>query len=59
MKLISWDLFPLGSAPAVIGIFFLMGIQLFFIGILGEYVGAIHSHVRNRPMVVENERINF
>ena len=59
MKLIFWDLFPLGSAPAVIGIFFLMGIQLFFIGILGEYVGAIHSHVRKRPMVVESERINF
>ena len=59
MKLILWDSFPLGSAPAIIGLFFMFGIQLFFIGILGEYIGSIHTHVRNRPIVVERERINF
>ena len=59
MKLILWDSFPLGSAPAIIGLFFMFGIQLFFIGILGEYIGSIHTHVRNRPIVVEKERINF
>jgi dolichol-phosphate mannosyltransferase len=59
MKLILWDSFPLGSAPAIIGLFFMFGIQLFFVGILGEYIGSIHTHVRNRPIVVERERINF
>ena len=59
MKLIFWDLFPLGSAPAIIGLFFMFGTLLFFVGVLGEYIGAIHTHVRNRPIVVEKERINF
>lgn len=59
MKLILWDSFPLGSAPTIIGLFFMFGIQLFFIGILGEYIGSIHTYVRNRPIVVERERINF
>ena len=59
MKLIFWDSFPLGSAPAIIGLFFMFGTLLFFVGVLGEYIGAIHTQVRNRPIVVEKERINF
>jgi glycosyltransferase involved in cell wall biosynthesis len=58
-KLIYWNSFPLGVAPVVIGLFFLLGIQLMFIGILGEYIGSIHSYLQNRPLVVEKERINF
>jgi len=59
MKLIFWDSFPLGGAPALIGLFFLFGVLLFFIGILGEYIGSIHTYIQNRPIVVEKERINF
>jgi len=59
LKLLFWDSFPIGSAPIVIGLFFLFGVQLFFIGILGEYVASIHGYVQNRPIVVEKERINF
>lgn len=59
MKLMLWDSFPLGSAPAIIGLFFLFGVMLFFIGILGEYIGSIHTYIQNRPIVVEKERINF
>ena len=59
LKLLFWDAFPLGSAPVVIGLFFLFGVQLFFIGILGEYIGSIHTYIQNRPIVVEKERINF
>lgn len=59
MKIIYWDIFPLGIAPIVIGMFFMLGILLLFIGILGEYIGVIHTHVLKRPVVVEQERINF
>jgi len=59
LKLMFWNSFPLGIAPVVIGLFFLFGIQLMFIGILGEYIGSIHSYVQRRPVVVEKERINF
>lgn len=59
LKLIFWDSFPIGSAPIVVGLFFLFGIQLLFIGILGEYIASIHGYVQNRPIVVEKERINF
>jgi dolichol-phosphate mannosyltransferase len=59
MKLMFWNSFPLGGAPAIIGLFFLLGILLFFIGILGEYIGSIHTYIQNRPIVVEKERINF
>ncbi len=58
-KLIFWDSFQLGIAPILIGIFFFGGIQSFFIGMLGEYIGSIHTHVRNMPLVIEAERINF
>jgi glycosyltransferase involved in cell wall biosynthesis len=59
LKLLFWDSFPLGIAPAVIGLFFLFGMQMLFVGILGEYIGAIYTHVQKRPTVVEKERINF
>jgi len=49
----------LGIAPALIGLFFFCSMILFFIGILGEYIGAIHTQVLRRPLVVEKERINF
>ena len=58
-KLISWDNFQVGMAPLVIGLFFFSSVQLIFIGILGEYIGAIHTQVQNRPLVIEKERINF
>jgi len=59
LKLLYWDSFPMGIAPAVIGLFFLFGIQLMFIGVLGEYIGTIHTYVQRRPIVVEKERVNF
>jgi len=58
-KLIFWDNFTLGTAPIIIGLFFFGSVQLFFIGIIGEYIGAIHTQVQKRPLVVEKERINF
>ena len=59
LKLIHWDWFRAGIAPLVIGIFFLGGVQLFFIGLLGEYILSINQRVLDRPLVVEEERINF
>ena len=59
LKLVLWDTFSFGMAPLMIGMFFFGGIQLFFIGILGEYIGAILMRVRDRPLAVEEERINF
>lgn len=58
-KLIFWDNFQVGMAPLVIGLFFFTSVQLLFIGVIGEYVGAIHTQVLKRPLVVEKERINF
>jgi polyisoprenyl-phosphate glycosyltransferase len=58
-KLIYWDNFQLGIAPMVIGIFFFGGVQLFFLGVIGEYIGAIFTQVKKRPLVIEKERINF
>jgi len=58
-KLVFWYSLPVGTAPLVIGLFFFASVQLFFIGILGEYIGAIHTQVLRRPLVVEKERINF
>lgn len=57
-KLIWWDKFPIGTAPILIGIFFLGSIQLFFIGLLGEYVLSINTRTMRRPLVVEEKRIN-
>ena len=58
-KLFDWQNFSLGLAPVVIGLFFLGSIQLIFLGIVGEYIGAIYTHVMHRPLVIEKERINF
>jgi len=58
-KLIFWYQFSLGSAPLVIGLFFLGSVQLMFLGIVGEYIGAIYTQVMHRPLVIEKERINF
>jgi len=59
LKVLFWNRFPFGMAPVLIGVFFFASIQLFFIGLLGEYVGAILTHVQKRPLVFERERINF
>jgi len=59
MKLVFWDRFQMGTAPVIIGLFFFSSVQLFFIGILGEYIGAIYTQVKDRPLVIEKERINF
>ncbi|HSC67163.1 MAG TPA: glycosyltransferase family 2 protein [Cellvibrio sp.] len=59
LKLIFWNSFTLGLAPVVIGIFFFASVQLFFVGILGEYLGSIHIYSKRRPLVIEKERINF
>lgn len=59
MKLLFWDRFVAGMAPILLGIFIFGSIQLFFIGLLGEYIMSINSRVTRRPLVVEEERINF
>jgi dolichol-phosphate mannosyltransferase len=59
MKIIYWNAFTVGIAPMVVGFFFFCSIILIFLGIIGEYIGSIHAHVRNRPIVIEKERINF
>jgi len=58
-KLIFWYQFSVGAAPVILGLFFLGSIQLFFLGIVGEYIGAIYTQVMKRPLVIEKERINF
>lgn len=58
-KLLFWNSFSVGMAPLVIGLFFFVSVQLAFLGIIGEYVGAIHTQGLKRPLVVEKERINF
>lgn len=59
MKLIYWDRFIAGNAPVLIGMFFLGGVQLTFIGLLGEYIMSMNSRIINRPLVIEEERLNF
>lgn len=59
LKLMYWDRFSAGVAPMLIGVFFLGSLQLFFIGFLGEYVLSINTRVLDRPLVVEEERLNF
>jgi glycosyltransferase involved in cell wall biosynthesis len=58
-KLFFWNLFPAGIAPLLIAVFFFSAIQLFFIGVIGEYIGTILTQVQKRPMVIEKERLNF
>ncbi len=58
-KVVFWQSFTLGMAPVVIGLFFFSSVQLFFLGIVGEYIGSIQTQVMKRPLVIEKERINF
>jgi glycosyltransferase involved in cell wall biosynthesis len=58
-KLLFWRSFSVGVAPILIGFFFLASIHLLFLGVIGEYVGAIHTMVQKRPFAIEQERINF
>jgi polyisoprenyl-phosphate glycosyltransferase len=58
-KLLFWNSFSLGVAPILVGMFFFASFQMLFIGLLGEYVGAIYTRVRRLPLVVEMERVNF
>lgn len=58
-KLLFWSSFQLGTAPLVVGMFFIGAVQLVFVGLLGEYIGSIHTQVLRRPPVIERERINF
>ncbi|MEI8216409.1 MAG: glycosyltransferase family 2 protein [Eubacteriales bacterium] len=59
MKIIYWDKFPIGTAPIIISIFFFGAVQLFFTGIMGEYILNINTRITNRPLVIEEKRINF
>ena len=59
LKLANWDNFQAGTAPLTIGVFLIGGIQLFFIGLIGEYILNINTRVINRPIVVEEKRLNF
>jgi len=59
LKIFFWNEFSMGTAPILIGLFFFSSVQLFFVGMLGEYIAAIHTRVMNRPLVVERERVNF
>jgi len=59
LKLVYWYNMPMGIAPLVIGVFLFSSVQLFFIGLLGEYIAQILTKVTNRPLVIESERINF
>ena len=59
LKLLYWDQFPAGTAPILIGMFVIGSIQIFFIGLVGEYILNINSRMMNRPLVIEEKRINF
>jgi glycosyltransferase involved in cell wall biosynthesis len=59
LKLTFWNTFTFGLAPTLIGIFFISSLQLLFLGVLGEYVGAIYTQVQKRPYAVELYRVNF
>lgn len=59
LKLIYWDTFVAGTAPILIGMFFLGAIQLIFLGLMGEYILSINQRVMKRPLVIEEERLNF
>lgn len=59
MKLIWWDRFVAGTTPILIGMFFLGAMLLFFMGMMGEYILSINQRMMNRPLVIEEERLNF
>ena len=59
LKLVYWDKFPAGTASILIGMMFLGSVQLFFIGMIGEYILTINTRLMKRPLVIEEERVNF
>ncbi len=59
MKIINWDNFSAGITPIILGIFFFGSVQLFFIGFIGEYIMSINARIMNRPLVIEEKRLNF
>ena len=59
LKLTNWYGFDAGQAPLIVGLFFFMSIELFFIGLMGEYILNINTRVIHRPVVVEEKRIGF
>lgn len=59
LKLCFWEKFPMGTAPILLAVLFFASVQLVFLGVLGEYVGAVLTQVLKRPLVIEKERINF
>ena len=59
LKLVYWDTFVAGTAPILIGMFFLGAVQLIFMGLMGEYILSINQRVMERPLVIEEERLNF
>lgn len=59
LKIFHWESYELGMASLIIGLFFFSSVQLFFIGILGEYIGAIYTRVNKKPLVVVERRFNF
>ncbi|UZJ61116.1 glycosyltransferase family 2 protein [Pseudomonas sp. KU26590] len=58
-KLVFWNSFQVGIAPLLISLFFFSSVQILFLGMLGEYLGSVHTKIRNMPLVVESERVNF
>lgn len=58
-KLLAWESFSLGLAPLVVGLFLTVSVQLFFLAVIAEYIGDLHTRLRSQPHVVESERINF
>lgn len=58
-KLLNWNVYPYGTATIIIGVFFIGAVQLFFMGILGEYVLSINTRSMKRPLVIVGEKINF
>lgn len=58
-KLLFWNSFQVGIAPLLISLFFFSSVQILFLGMLGEYLGSVHTQIRNMPLVVESERVNF
>ncbi|MEG2287378.1 MAG: glycosyltransferase, partial [Ruthenibacterium sp.] len=59
LKLMNWEQYLAGTFPILFGVFFLGGMQLFFIGLIGEYIMKINTRVMRHPLVVEEERLNF
>jgi hypothetical protein len=59
LKLLFWDMFSAGTAPTMIGMFFIGAIQIFFIGLVGEYIIKANIRLMNRPLVIEEKRLNF